>query len=180
MKKIILIVMSLVIAVSLTGCMGAGDNSTPSVNTDEAKDSKKLKISDYKNDLSGLEKYLVALNYIPGDCEPTEMMYNVIGAKDGDRYNFKVDNSIVYVELYEYDTDNLNDDAKRVINEVNKTGKFHVLGDNTDDEDAAVFDAELSTNGKYLLIYNGSTDNEKTEKRKKDFTNVVKSFHSDD
>ena len=180
MKKLILIVMSLAIAVNLTGCMGVGDNSTPGVNTDEATDAKKLKISDYKNDLSGLEKYLVALNYIPSDCAHTEMMYNVIGAKDGDRYNFKVDNSTVYVELYEYDPDKLNDDAKRVFDEVNKTGKFHVFGDDTSDEDAAVFDAELSENSKYLLLYNGNTDNEKTEKRKKDFTNVVKSFHSEE
>ncbi len=173
MKKIILCIISLVIAVSLTGCMGAGGTQLQGINTADGVGIDKIDASKYKNDLDGLEKYLTALRYLPKDSEPTEMMYNVIGAKDGDRYNFTVDNSTVFVELYEYDTDNLNEDANRVIREVKEKGEFKVLSD----DDDAVFPAVLSSNGKYLLMYTDNSTNDSNEKRKKDFAQAVKNFY---
>lgn len=173
MKKIILAIISLALAVSLTGCMGTGGTQIPGISTADGVELSKVDASKYKDDLEGLEKYLTALRYLPNDTEATEMMYNVIGAKDGDRYNFTVDNSNVYVELYEYDSQNLNEDAKRVIGEVKKKGEFKVL---SDDEDA-VFPAVLSANGKYLLIYTDNSDKEANQTRKKDFSEAVKNFH---
>ena len=69
MKKILLSLFSLVIAISLTGCFGTGGPQLPGVNTDEGVDLKKIKTSDYKNNLDDLEKYLTDLKYIPSDAE---------------------------------------------------------------------------------------------------------------
>ena len=152
MKKILLIVLSLAVAVSISGCIGGGGNSLEGVNTADASAVTDVKYSDYEDNLAGLEEYLVALKYIPEKAVPTDMMYAVIGAKDGDRYNFTVNGSAVYVELYEYDPTSLNDEGKRVISEIEETGKFHVFqGDNEN----AAFEAELSYNRKYMMIYTG-------------------------
>ena len=173
MKKILLSLFSLVIAISLTGCFGTGGPQLPGVNTDEGVDLKKIKTSDYKNNLDDLEKYLTDLKYIPSDAEPTLMMYQVIGATAGNRYNFTVDNSPVYVEIYEYNTDKLNEDAQRVISEVKKNGSFKVFTDKDEND----YPAELSSNGKYLLLYTDKSNNDKNVARKKNFIKAVKEFH---
>lgn len=173
MKKFILFVLAAVIAVSFTGCFGSGEPQLPGVNTTEGKDIKKVDASKYNNDLEGLEKYLTDLNYLPADINSTEMMYGVIGAKAGERYNFTVDNSVVYVELYEYDTENMNADAKRVTAEAKKDGEIKVLSE----DDNAIFPASLSSNGKYLLMYSDNSTSENNAERKKNFTNAVKNFH---
>ena len=176
MKKIILSVISVVAAaVLLCGC--SRGNGLPGVKTEDAPKAVSVKQSDYNNDLEGLEKYLNALGYIPDDCKPVEMtLCSVIGAKDGDRYNFNVDNSAVFVELYEYDTDNLNDDAKRVIGEVQKEGKYYVFGESSK-EDAASFEASISINGKYMVSYTLTSNGETNEQRKKDFISAVEGFY---
>ncbi len=173
MKKILISLFSLLIAVSLTGCIGTGGPELPGVNTGDGVDPAKVKTSDYKNNLKELEKYLTALKYVPSDAEPTEMMYQVIGAKAGDRYNFTVDNTPIYVELYEFDTDKLNEDAERVIGEVRKNGSFKVFTDKDENE----YPAELSSNGKYLLLYTDNSSNESNIERKKNFTKAVKEFY---
>lgn len=176
MNKIILSVISVVAAaVLLCGC--SRGNGLPGVKTEDAPKAASVKQSDYNNDLEGLEKYLNALGYIPDDCKPVEMtLCSVIGAKDGDRYNFNVDNSAVFVELYEYDTDNLNDDAKRVIGEVQKEGKYYVFGE-SNKEDAASFEASISINGKYMVSYTLTSNGETNEQRKKDFISAVEGFY---
>ena len=176
MKKILLIVLSLAMAVSISGCAGTGGSGLEGVETSSAADISKIKASSYSNDLKGLEEYLVDIKYIPKSCTPTEMMYKVIGAEKGDRYYYTVNDSAVFVELYEYDTNNLNADAKRVIGEVKETGKFHVLSEDTSEQSAA-FEATISDNGKFLLIYQGSTENDDLKKRKTDFEKAVKEFH---
>ena len=175
MKKIILAVLSIVIAVSLTGCIGQGGPQLPGISTEDAVDIKKVDVSKYKDDLSGLEDYLFALKYMPENLQPTEMMYSAIGAKAGDRYNFLVDNSTVYVELYEFDPANLNSQAKRIIGEVKETGNFKLLSA----EDEIEFPADLSENGKYLVLYTDSSNNDANVKRKENFIKVVKDFHKD-
>ena len=175
MKKIILTVISFALVLAAAGC-SAGGNSLENVDTAATVDPSTINQTDYKNDLEGLEQYLTALNYIPQNAAATEMMYNVIGAKDGDRYNFTVDKNAVYVELYEYDPDHLNEEAERVLSEVQKDGKFYVFDDKNLNDNAA-YEAELSYNGKYLLIYTYNSTNDNLVQRKKDFTNAVKEFY---
>ena len=175
MKKILLFVICAVMAVSFTGCFGSSGTSLEAVQTNAAPDAATIKADDYENNLAGLEEYFIALGYIPEKAEPTKMFSEVIGAVDGDRYNFTVDSSTVYVELYEYDLDNLEDEAKRVIEEVKKDGKFYVFDDNG--EGNIAYEATLSDNGKYLMIYTDNSTEESNVQRKTDVINALKSFH---
>ncbi len=175
MKKILLFVICAVMAVSFTGCFGTGGSSLPAVQTSEAPDSTKINAKDYNNNLEGLEKYFVDLGYIPKDAVATEMMYNVIGAVDGDRYYFTVNSSAIYIELYEYNPDKLNEDGVRVIGEVKKDGKFYVF--NNEDEENIAYEATLSDNEKYLMIYTDNSTDQENIKRKEDVIKTLKAFY---
>ena len=174
MKKIIAAILGAVTVVSLAGCAGSGQ-SLEKLSTESAPDADTIKASDYANNLEGLEKYLVALDYIPKKSEPTEMLSNVIG-----RYNFIVDNATVIVELYEYDTDNIGEEGKRVIDEVKKNGEFYVFGEDTKLDGNEAYPADLSDNGKYLLIYTDTSTDISNVQRKADFTEKVKAFYKNE
>ena len=208
MKKIIPFVICAAMAISLTGCATQSgpqlesvqapasqvESSTQDSNTsntdDTSKDDtskeesteKKINAADYDNNLNGLEKYFVDMGYIPEKTEPTEMMYGVIGAIDGDRYNFIVNSTAIYLELYEYNPDDLKDEksqnykeANRVINEVKKDGKFYVFDNNGSDNVA--YEATLSDNGKYLMIYTDTSTDAGNVQRKNDVITALKEFH---
>lgn len=175
MKKIILLVICAVMTFSFAGCFGTGGTKLESVQTDEAPDAKEINADDYENNLKGLEEYFIALGYIPEKADATEMMYKVIGAVDGDRYNFTVNSSAVYVELYEYDPDNLGEEGQRVISEVKKDGKFYVF--DNDGNDNIAYEATLSDNGKFLMIYTDNSTEEANVQRKADAQKALKSFH---
>ncbi len=179
MKKILLFVVLLSTLVIFGGCFSSGGPALEEVRTEDAPDAAKVKMSSYTNNLVGLEKYLTALGYIPEKAEPQQLMCSVIGAKDGDRFNFKVDGAVVYVELFEYDTDKLNDEAKRVIGEVEKDGEYYVFGENANVNNAA-YEASLSANKKYLVSYTVNSNDEVNVKRKEDFINAVKNFDKTD
>ena len=178
MKKIILSVISVVAAaVLLCGC--SRGNGLPGVKTEDAPKAASVKQSDYNNDLEGLEKYLNALGYIPDDCKPVEMtLCSVIGAKDGDRYIFNVNGTNVAIELYEYDTDDLNEDAQRVLDEIKETGKFHVFKDKSIDGDNT-YPAIISDNGKYMMIYNDPSKETQNITQKNTVEATFKSFYKD-
>ncbi len=172
MKKILLFVVSIVAAVSLTACASSSGTSVENINTSDAPDASSISADDYDDSLDGLQEYFVALGYIPENSEPTEMMYSVIGAVDGVRYTFTVNSSTVYLELYEYDPDNLNDDATRVISEVKQDGKFYIFSDIETDE--TYYEAFLSDSEKYLMIYTDSSENEDNIQRKTDVEAALK------
>ena len=114
MKKITAAILGTVMAISLAGCRSAGPQ-LEKLSTEKAPDPDTVKVSDYADNLEGLEKYLVALDYIPEKTEPTNMLANVIGAKSGHRYNFIVDKSTVMTEIYEYDTDDLGEEGNETL-----------------------------------------------------------------
>ncbi len=170
MKKIIAAILGAVTVVSLAGCAGSGQ-SLEKLSTGSAPDADTIKASDYTNNLEGLEKYLVALDYIPKKSEPTEML---------SRYNFIVDNATVIVELYEYDTDNIGEEGKRVIDEIKTNGEFYVFGKDTKLDGNEAYPADLSDNGKYLLIYTDTSTDIANVQRKADFTEKVKAFYKNE
>ncbi len=176
MKKIIAAICGAVTAVSLAGCMQSGPK-LEKISTESAPDPDTVKASDYADNLEGLEKYLTALDYLPKEAAPTEMLSGVIGAKSGDRYQFIVDKATVIVELYEYDTDSLGEEGKRVLNEVKTNGEFHVFDESVQIDENIAYKAELSENGKYLLIYNDTSTDIPNVQRKADFTQKVKDFY---
>lgn len=203
MKKIIPFVICAAMAFALTGCMAQGGPQLESVqasatesntssqdsNTSKTDDTskeesttKKVNAADYDNNLKGLEKYFVDMGYIPEKSKPTKMMCGVIGAIDGDRYNFVVNSTAIYLELYEYNPDDLKDEksenykeGNRVINEVKKDGKFYVFDNNGGDNVA--YEATLSDNGKYLMIYTDNSTDAGNVQRKADVKKALKEFH---
>lgn len=177
MKKIIAAVLGAVMAVSLAGCRTSG-SKLEKISTESAPDADTVKMSDYADNLEGLEKYLVDLNYIPQKSEATDMLASVIGAKSGHRYNFIVDRSTVIAELYEYDTDALTEEGRRVIDEVKTNGEFYVFDKNVQIDENTAYKADLSDSGKYLLIYTDNSSDIANVQRKADFTQKVKAFHS--
>lgn len=174
MKKIILLVMASVLAFSFTACTSGGVQ-LENVYTSEAPKADTIKQSDYEDSLDGLQKYFKALGYIPEKASATEMLSNVIGAKKGVRYTFTVNSSTIVMELYEYDTQNLNTEATRVLNEIKKDGKF-VLFETSSDNENQSFEAILSDTEKYMMIYTDSSSDEANTTRKKDVENTLKSF----
>lgn len=203
MKKIIPFVICAAMAISLTGCATQSgpqlesvqatasqtDTSSQDSNTSqtddtskEASTAKEINAADYDNNLDGLEKYFVDMGYIPEKSKPTPMMYGVIGAIDGDRYNFIVNSTAIYLELYEYNPDDLKNEksenykeGNRVIKEVKDNGKFYVFDNNGGDNVA--YEATISDNGKYLMIYTDNSTDAGNVQRKADVKKALKEFH---
>ncbi len=173
MKRKIVGITALIMMITASGCMGQQQPQLTEIKTEGAPAFDSVKLSDYTNDLEGLEKYFKKLAYLPDD-KPTEMMYEVIGAVDGDRFSFKLNSSPVVVELYEYDPDNLGKEGNRVISEVKENGEFHVF-DNKDETNIA-YKATLSDSGKFLMIYTDNSDNNDNKTRTNDVIKALKAF----
>ena len=73
------------------------------------------------------------------------------------------------MELYEFDLDNLSDEAQAVLNSVQQNGSFTVIGQE-------VTDAYLSESGKYMMIYRDTQTNEKNELHKKEIVELFQGF----
>ena len=177
MRKKIIAALCAVSIMSFAGCVQQGAKFE-NIDTKDIVSTSDVKQSDFKNDLEGLENYFIKLKYIPEKTEPTEMLYKVIGAKDGDRYIFNVNGTNVAIELYEYDTDNLNEDAQRVLDEIKETGKFHVFKDKSIDGDNT-YPAIISDNGKYMMIYNDPSKETQNITQKNTVEAAFKSFYKD-
>lgn len=177
MKKTIIAALCAVTVLSFTGCAQPG-SQFENIETKNVLSTEDVKQSDFTNDLDGLEKYFIKLRYIPEKTGPTEMLYKVIGAKDGDRYIFNVNGTNVAMELYEYDTDDLNEDAKRVLGEIKETGSFHVFKDKSIDGDNT-YKAVISDNGKYMMIYNDPSKETQNITQKNVVEAAFKNFYKD-
>jgi hypothetical protein len=166
MKKLWIIFVSAIMAISLTAC-GAGNvdassskgllpqtssqtASSQSSSSQAASLPIRVKESSVSDDFAGLQKYLAGNASVTGT--PEEMRKDMIGAKSGVRYKYGYNGKDnVMLELYEFDLSNLNATAQKVISEVKSSGKFTMI-------DQPV-NAILSKNGKYLMVYkNTSTD----------------------
>ncbi len=177
MKKFLLTILCVILALSMGGCFQQGPQYE-NLDTNVAPDPDSIKQTDYANDLDGLVGYLKALGYLPTKTDPTVMLAEVIGAKKGYRYIFNVDNSTVIAELYEYDTSYSDPNAARVIGEIKETGSFHLFGQENVDGDT-VYAATLSDNGKYMMIYNDGSSNQNNVVRRELIKNAVKGYYSD-
>ena len=153
MKKAWIAAAAVAAALTLTAC-GAGNldpgavssaQQTASASSQTASQaaSSAVTAAGVSNDLAGLQQYLAANASVSGT--PVEMRADMIGAKAGVRYTYGYDgNNNVTLELYEYDTANLSDDAKKVLESVKSTGSFTLFGTQVS--------ASLSSSGKYLMI----------------------------
>lgn len=155
MKHYLVLGMALAFLFVFSAC-GAGDWQNASSGTESTEGSEtsssqaEVVESNYEDSLDGLCSYLAASGIISGD--PTEMDARLIGAKAGRMYTHSFEGGQASVELYEYDLENLNDAATTTIESVKETGKFTLLGIESE--------AILSDSGKYLMIYKSSGDDE--------------------
>ena len=176
MKKIILAVLCALTVFSLSGCFASG-NKLENLDTAQAVDMDSISQADYKNDLDGLVGYLKALQYLPKDTQPVDMLAEVIGAKKGYRYIFTVNGSQTVTELYEFDTAALDANAQRVIGEIKENGSFHLFNKEGVDTDTT-YTAYLSDNGKYMMLYTDNSSNNDNVIRTKSIQKVLKDFYA--
>ena len=168
-----------------SGCMGGGKQTNPE-DVATGDEASSLDPKDYKNNFEGLCNYFAAYGYINPkyDDKNTEMDASLIGAKVGKKFTaIRIDDKDVNnitIELYEYDTDNIGEEGKRVIDEVKKNGEFYVFGEDTKLDGNEAYPADLSDNGKYLLIYTDTSTDISNVQRKADFTEKVKAFYKNE
>lgn len=169
------------IVVTASGCglsdpLEANKNqSETSATTAEQTDDTEVNYTDYKDTLDGLCEYFNELGYIEHkEGSYTKMDASLIGAKEGRKYTKKN----IKIELYVYDTNNLNDTANQIIESVKNNGEFVIL-------DLPAVKAYLSDNGKYLMIYSDDSikkDNPNTEaanyKAREEVIEKFKSFYA--
>mgnify|MGYP004464880171 CR=1 FL=1 len=134
-----------VVAAALSGCGGTtvADPSAASSST-AASAVESMPLSEVQEDnLNGLLTYLTGNGVIKSDT--SEMKAEMIGAVAGKRVAVIYGDQTANVELYEFDTSNLNDRANEVLKNAKENKKFSSI----DGEMPAM----ISNSGKYLLIY---------------------------
>ena len=154
LKKILVIMLVLVMAMSLTGCMTNRGTTYTELTVSETE--KNPDMGAYTNDFDGIVKYLTDCELIAG--EGTEMSADFIGAKVGKKFAFTYEGQKITCEIYEYDLDNLTAEAQAIIDSVKTNGHFTSL----DSEVKAV----VSNSGKFLMIYvNGAKDDDEVQQK---------------
>ena len=161
MKKIKLLSLILTVPLILSGC-GEGDVGSPQENSFESQ--LNVDQSTYENSLEGLQNYLKDMDLISG--KSTEMLSEIINAKKGVKYTFKLNNSNVTAEIYEFESAN-----EDVASQINSKGTLNILNKEVP--------ATISNNKKYLLIYSDkSTHSQNIDKANK-IKQAVKTFKED-
>lgn len=172
MKRILIIMLTLMLAVMAVSCSGGS-----SVNkTIDIKSVDEVNIDDYADNLDGLIDYFKNIGYIlcpengasSATSVETTLNANVINAKSGKRFQFTYEGSTVTMELYEFYTGE-NATPSDAVEQVKQNGKFDVLGIDQ-------FEAYISDNEKYMLVYTDKDDDEENVQRKNDVINLFKSY----
>ena len=159
-KKLLAVVLVAVLCVSMTGCMantrGTAAQATSVLEVSAApvegeetvleKDAEK-----YSDDIQGLCKFMEDNKVTAG--ERIQMEYAVIGAMNGYKYSYTYDGSAVQLEVYEFATEGLSETAQIVVDSVRSNGTFELLEN--------VIPAQLSEDGRFMLIYTDSKSEKK-------------------
>lgn len=168
MKKIILSVMVVLSLTTLAGCGNKNSDVQASSESPQTQSETQSQVSDisYEDNIDGLVKYMSDKGYISGNA--TNMTADIIGAKSGYRYQTKYNNSDVIIEIYEYDLNDINEDAYEIMNQVKANGSFTIR----DIEIPVV----ISDTGKYLMIYEDASNKQDNIDRKNQIIGDFKSF----
>lgn len=189
MKKIIAFILTLCCAGALLAGCGVSDalnqtSKTEATTQAATKDEAPVvKDTDFNDDFDGLCDYFVAMGYTVAKAgekldekNVTEMDFSLVGAQAGKKFATTYNGKNISVELYSYDTANLNDTAKEIIDSVKNDGTFTIL-------DLNPVKAYLSDNGKYMMVYSdASIDENKTDSdnytHREQVIKDFKAFHS--
>lgn len=179
MKKIFSIVaVVLISAVAFAGCNttsqtssdGEG-SSTSSVSSDEASETEIVNAEDYSRDFEGFVQYMTDGGYISGDG--TALSASAIGAVQGERFTVGSGTSKFYVELYEFDVENMNDTASATVSDAKADGTFNLYGDLTATQNTL---AVATEDGRFLMLYTDSSTSEGNLDAKQKAADAVLSF----
>ncbi len=161
MKKITLVLLSVVLMISLCACK-SNANTTKIQEVTAPTDTSDIIYSDYDNTLEGLCQYFADLGYAydfpeaTGDemTDPVVMRADMIGADKGYKFTYTFEGNNVVLELYSY-SDKESDFYKQIESE----GKLTV----TESIDEGTVDAVLSNNGRYVMMYTPAKENEERD-----------------
>lgn len=149
MKKIIALMMTVALVLSLSACFMPGSNN--GATSDQAANA--ADVSTYDKDFDGLVKYIT--DRISG-TEKMEIYYDLVGADNGVRI---VLNKNAFVEVYDYSSlveggatadSTASAKAQSIIDDIKDDEKFKPL-DNSADMTAAI-----TSSGKYVLAWDPS------------------------
>ncbi|MBQ8057378.1 MAG: hypothetical protein IJ275_03465 [Ruminococcus sp.] len=146
MKRLVAILLSILLIVSLAGCSIGTDGTKLNGDTvsTEATQAPDVDINKYKKDFNGMQDYLKELELISKkDGDKTEMQAELIGAKQGVRYKIDTTN---FVEFYEFDVTATPDEAEKILTAFSNDETYKVLG--IEDVKGVV-----SSSGKYAMLY---------------------------
>lgn len=146
MKRIIAVLLSVLLMISLAACTMGTDGTTLNQDPSSVEETKapKVDVTKYDKDFDGMLKYLEDMELLSDkDDAKTEMLAEIIGAKQGVRYTIDASN---FVEFYEFDIDNLNDDAKALLSGIADGGTYKVLS--LEDMKGVVSDSK-----KFVMLY---------------------------
>ncbi len=168
MKKLLTKIVALtVVAVAVISFSGCGMQPATVPEENKATISK----LESKSGLDGICKALLEKDYVEDSCVITNA--ELIGAAKGYRLTGKpVNGSSFNIEIYQYDTANINDRGKTVISSVKENSSFDLFG-------KAVPYCYMSANDEYLLIYpdaksvSNKADDEENKKRLEEVQDIV-------
>ncbi len=164
MKRLVAILLSILVVVSLSACTMGTDGTKLNGNTEatDATQAPQADIDKYSKDFDGMQEYLKELELISSKKDDkTVMQADLIGAKQGVRYKVDATNS---VEFYEFDITATSDEAKNVLGAFKNSENYKVLG--LEDVKGVV-----SSSGKYVMLYSATSayDYSKIEEEFKKF-----------
>ena len=150
MKKILMILLAGVLALSLTGCMGGSANKETLVTLEVPEEGTPAAVApnadQYDADLAGLCAYMEAGGIIAaGEGYPVDTAYEVIGAMGGKRYKVSFNKSVIQAEFYEFDPENLSAEAQALLADAREQGQVTILRNTVP--------ARASQDGKFMMIY---------------------------
>ncbi len=150
-KKCLAALLASALCVSLASC-APGAVQVPEIAVSEAEQETPAPKdpANYDRDAQGLCKYLEDCGVAAGDR--VQMSFDVIGAKNGYKYNYRYNGSSVQLEVYEFDLENLPEAGVKALETLRASGKFDVVGN--------LVEGTLSTDERFLLVYTDTKTDE--------------------
>lgn len=192
MKKILAVLLSLVFVFSLCACVPKNkgetreyktiegavgtpdefkfvteDLSAVSTSDESSVDEAANPVNKYDDNLKGLCKYLKDKNCVFDLADAITSSASLIGADEGYKFVYNFEDGLVDVEVYSYsDRDN------QWYKQAQAEGKITI----SEKVDNTTFEAILSENGKYMMVYH---DSKNREDRKEAVVDVFNSFYAE-
>ena len=166
-------------AVMLTGCtdgsvMGgasAAQDSTDAVSGETITGDGTKTPESYEKTFDGFVQYMTDNGFVSGEGE--DLTAAAIGADTGKRFKVSSGVSKHTVELYEY-TDQTSEAAVKTIANARADGSFHLF-ESTENMTKDTL-AAVSEDGRFLMLYTDSSENDGVTEAKQKAADAVKAF----